>query len=337
MGCWCETDGVTQLPINHGDKVRLFIIINNGYDDIDGGGQCYSNDIWSPLCPPIQGTYDDYGGVENIKNDEYAKNLLKVLKDKMLPVEDKYDNEEKTSVNDMSLEQALRWIERGRAKSTGYKGKPVVIGQMMVLEEVYQAMINFDPIEAYHNWSEKSYFYMPTSEMLKKELTDWYVEKLASYATFTELSKKAKSTDEKLSNIADMMLELSDGRLFSDYKDHAMKTFKNLLVAEIKKGTDVSSKKVQKIFKSSLDMTMFSRAMSHARKAWAPQSGKGSQNNELQIYKLLADATNSIVTAREKEDLEDGGEPLDENGYSSYMLEHNKEVLSKGTNGTQKV
>jgi hypothetical protein len=64
MGCWNGTCGVSGLPIRAGEKIRVFILQYQNNEQIEGGGSCYSNHLWTPYGPAIEGTYDDYGGIE---------------------------------------------------------------------------------------------------------------------------------------------------------------------------------------------------------------------------------------------------------------------------------
>lgn len=65
MGCWCETDGVTQLPINYGDNVRVFVLLYN-YSHISNntppysGGTNYSTDHHI-----LHGIFPSYSSLEH--------------------------------------------------------------------------------------------------------------------------------------------------------------------------------------------------------------------------------------------------------------------------------
>lgn len=63
MGCWNETCGLSSLPIRAGDEIALIALYGSG----ELG--------YSPMCVPIYGEYDDYGGIKNIQN-QLTVNLL---------------------------------------------------------------------------------------------------------------------------------------------------------------------------------------------------------------------------------------------------------------------
>src|SRR5579885_552791 len=155
MGCWCETCGVTQLPINAGDKVRVFVMISQdsyAFDDggFGGGGTCYTTDRWAPIGPPIRGEYDDYGGVENIVMDDAAKIVEERLRAGWVPLTSKHEWDK--IPDKLELSDYLHYIERDRGKLEE-RGKTHHIGLMFVLEDIYQTMVGFDTIEAHHTWT----------------------------------------------------------------------------------------------------------------------------------------------------------------------------------------
>lgn len=323
MGCWCETDGVTQMPIRAGDKIRVFVLAYQGSPE--GGGQCYNNEVWAPIGPPIQGTYDDYGGVENIVKSPDNKLLLEKIKSNWVEFEDEYDKV--PPIKKMKLEEALHYIERDNAKLKNYKGEEVPYGIMMVHEDIYQAMIAYNPIDAHHYWDEKKWVYMPQNDSLKMEVFDWY----------ESVSKRYKSAAILGDQYTGLMLDISDGRLFSDYRENSHKLYKKPLVEMIKKKVPITDPEVQRILNVCLEQLKFGRSMSAARKQWQPQSGKGSQQNETAIYKLLAKTTIAMADAWQKADEEDGCSSVDSEGYTDYMREHNANILAESKDGNQEV
>jgi hypothetical protein len=324
MGCWCETDGITQLPINYGDKVRLFVMIHQDTypfekDGEGGGGTCYSNDRWSPIGPPIQGTYNEYGGVEEIIYDDNAKMVETQLRNGWVQPKTLHEWDKVPELDEMKLEDFIAFIERDRGKADVEHRGVKHLGLMMVLEEAYQAMISFDEIDAHHDFLEKTFVYMPYSQMLQQELKDWYDKTVGLYSHGT-----VDGFDY------DLLAELSGETLFYRSRKSGTHVFKQRLIELAKKKLPYEHKRVQAVATSLLELIRFSAAMDRARKQWMPQSGKGGQHNELEIYQIINAASNKIIEARIKQALEDGCEPKDENGYTPYMIEHNaKQVPAK--------
>ena len=279
-----------------------------------GGGTCYSNDIWAPLGAAIEGTYDDYGGIENIVENDDTALLLRRILEGLKPINNEY--EKSPDLKDMTLDDALECIERDRGKYSTTAHIDSYLGVMFVHEEVYQAMVNFDSIEAHHH--DKWYEYKPYSQILKADLKSWYVNNLKTYESSIASEKKF------------LRLLFSTGdRFFGDYRENGMASYKEELLNLLEQHVPFEDERVQKLCASALELTRFNAGMSAARKMWHPQSGKGGQNNDLDIYKAINAAMCKVIDEREKEYEADGGEPPDENGYSSYMLTHNAEEKNK--------
>lgn len=70
MGCWNGTCLLSNLPIYAGDEV-VFFTLKRRRAKIDAAedGHCYVDDFYEPLIYPVVGEYDDYGCIENVKED----------------------------------------------------------------------------------------------------------------------------------------------------------------------------------------------------------------------------------------------------------------------------
>lgn len=93
MGCWNETCGLTQMPIEGGDPVRLFLLVKNRYSQEDRDSVLhYASDLWRPFGLPLKGTYDEYGRIENIEEDCMTDMLLESIKEMVIEVPDRMGN-----------------------------------------------------------------------------------------------------------------------------------------------------------------------------------------------------------------------------------------------------
>jgi hypothetical protein len=71
MGCWNGTCLISNLPIYAGDEVVFFVLKRKcgaELDDVEHG-HCYADALYEPLLYPIVGDYDDYGCIENVRED----------------------------------------------------------------------------------------------------------------------------------------------------------------------------------------------------------------------------------------------------------------------------
>lgn len=136
MGCWNETCAVTGLAIRNGDRARVFVLERQRYyKGVEyGGGFSNPDDLWRPRYFPILGTYGDYGVLEALHEDLNTRVLVHDLDRRM--VKDARHADE-TQGEHTPLEKYLRLIERGIARIR----QPGDLGCMLVLEDVYQAMV----------------------------------------------------------------------------------------------------------------------------------------------------------------------------------------------------
>lgn len=72
MGSYNETCMLSHLQIICGDDVKLIILVKNN----NSNHFCYHNEMYAPLCLPIDAKYNDYGGVEDVVVPEYTERLL---------------------------------------------------------------------------------------------------------------------------------------------------------------------------------------------------------------------------------------------------------------------
>lgn len=352
MGCWCETDGVTQLPINAGNKVMLFVLERQEYYDVEGRGTCYNTEIWRPIGGAIKGKYDDYGCIEDIVENENTNAVLEELKKGLVPcIEERKAEvlgltEQMQELQGASLQEILNHIERGYVRYKNTLGTEVQLGLFMVLEEVYKAFTKHDPIVAHHVFGDpvydKYYEYMPYSQILNMEFEKFYSKYLEHSKKRAQLilelenssSEEVKLKLQLQDALDDLMLFGMDQRIFDSMYGVNLKCLQAKLVALAKELVPFDDERVQVIVAAVREAISFNSSMVAARKQWSPQTGKGSQSNELDIYMLLNDVTNKIIKKREKQDLEDGSEKPNKKGYTPYMLEHNAS-LEKNKNGNK--
>jgi len=295
MGCWCETDGITQLPIVHRDDIRFFVLLNRGYSygagkiSCDGGGICYINDIWNPL-GMVKGKYNDYGMVEDIVPTTGSELLLKYFK--------KEDD-------CVDLEKMLRRIERSEIDKYGI---------MIVLEEVYQALVQFNPIIYDHRG--KPSLYKPIREYFRVAFDRWW----------KEFYEKFGRTD--VSKVDSMVVTFNCPEVFHHEfgRDDLTELYRKFFIQRMEEQSDEG---VAEAANDLIEFRLFENAMNYARKQWIPQCGKGSQQDETAVYRVINKVVGEICDAKEKELIEDGCDVPDENGYTPYELEHNAKALGK--------
>lgn len=83
MGSWNGTCGISKMPIRYGDRVKLVLLKPTEYykSVSTGSGFCNPADMYTPLCLPITGEYNDYGCIEDIdEQPELFDLIIKALR-----------------------------------------------------------------------------------------------------------------------------------------------------------------------------------------------------------------------------------------------------------------
>lgn len=134
MGSWNGTCGVSKMPIRHGDRVKLILLKpTEHYRNIcTGSGFCDIEDMFTPLCLPITGEYNDYGYIEDIDDRPELFDLLI----KAVRVPDRND-----------IEDIIKGIANNELENISF---------MLVLESVYNMMVDINKVLP-HRYSNNDY------------------------------------------------------------------------------------------------------------------------------------------------------------------------------------
>lgn len=138
MGCWNETCGVSNLDIEYGDPVRLILLEQDyGAPKEYTRGFCYADDLWRPRLLPVKGKYDGYGRIEEVEENLNTKIIVHDLIN-VEPFLWEGDPQGSTGLMDI-----LHRAERGLLE---IPSEEIRIGQVLVLEEVYQCVVEIGNI-----------------------------------------------------------------------------------------------------------------------------------------------------------------------------------------------
>jgi hypothetical protein len=343
MGSWAGTCGITQLPIND-DECRIFLIVENHWEEKTGSGYCYINDVWYPRGLSLFGHYNDYGALEDIKENINSEILLNGLKQDWVTYIAKNEWEKDVSPNDLTISSLMEEVERDRALiyegpsptkqmrienwiKTGnnelldlsniQEDRPKrTLGMMFILEDIYQSILKYDPIEAHH--TDEGYLYRHLSEILCDDMKEWYTKGL-------EVTKKIDFDKSKIdclvSNAVSHKNSFNKRETNSPY-NKGVKYYYDFLRQKMIEGVPYEESDVQTVTNELIDYTKLVYFMNNARKAWTPQCGKGSQDNNTDVHKLLAKVTLAVCKKQDAIIAEWGI-------GKSYITTHNKQELAR--------
>lgn len=306
MGSWNGTCAVTNLPICYQDPVRLVLLVETKFDERrSAGGFCYSTGLWYPLGAPLRGIYDTYGTiVESFRRGKTAFNtgvnediIRKEIFPYILPYEKDEGREIKVSP-ESDWKEFLFAVERGavRIKRMGREHR---IGQALIHEDVYQAMLQY----TWENWLTQQpmnaeVYRAAGRDYLKRVAAGHEVDKKDPEGALLRAMRRTIGEDHEPLFESAMRGEEGRGASMLFY-DFAIRT-------GVREGTvSVEDPAIISMIDDLCDLMAVRAVMSMSRKFWSPQSGAGSQDENLDVHTYLADVVKAHVTeAKRKSDEE---------------------------------
>jgi len=302
MGCWNGTCGISQLPITAGAKVKAILLLQSEYhQEIQGSSSCYSSNFFRPWFFPVTAEYNNYGSIENIVKDWNSKYMLETFRRWVAEGEVKLLGEH-AEINDPGitkfnkLEDVFACVERGSLVKKGERtDKYLKISLFMVLDSVYHAMIK----------ASKKFMNKPENNDDKKYYEENRAEALKSIANMRQgnlslpISGDLKDDENTKSALQRAFLTVHNfyvNRLLGGpIEEHcAYKHYKNILYSP--------NVVTVEDFMVALDNAYWlETAMCYLRKLWIPQTGQGSQSEELEFNKALNEAVSKHIRHRNAE------------------------------------
>jgi hypothetical protein len=294
MGCWNGTCGVSQLPITGGTKVKAYLMLQSRSKEVCGSGSCYNTQYFRPWFFPVTAEYNDYGSIEHIAEDWNSKYMLKTFQTWLKNGDVKILGGKDVEINSpeiskfKKLQDVFDCVERGAlvVKSDGHsigETEPWIpemgylkIGIFMVLDNIFNDLIN-----EYNR------------VLALKENKYYYDRDVEEYNNLIERLNKIR-TDKIFSNLPivnDIYIDLMLRSSFDE--NYAFKHYKSILC--------LNELSLDDFFKKFKESKAFATAMTYLRKLWIPQTGQGSQSEELSFNKILVSGMNKHIEKREKE------------------------------------
>lgn len=284
MGSWCETCVVSNLPIVWNTEARLVVLTqHHGWQgEQKAGGFCYATGAWSPRTLPIKGKYSDYGTVEKVSKDLNTELLVASLdKASIIP-----SNVDSTKKLPKKLSSIFELIERGRIRDKDdYDHRPVMIGQSLIREDIYQAILNY-PLNG-HPW--RSWYNLDLA--FQKVEAEKYLEECFVKGRKYRVKDPSFGLGEAL-RWKDELKENNDFLKSSDSGSHPPECIGRyqgwLEDLTLREDVEHRAEEFKQLLYGMVELLHINRFMEDARKHWAPQSGKGSQDCDMKPYIYLA-------------------------------------------------
>lgn len=266
MGCWNETCALTNLPIMAGDEVVVIPLVKK-----EGCGKNY---YWhsdaSPLTLPIEGEYDEYGSIENIKISDIT---LKVLENMDLYI---LENEKYVPFT-FTLEVFFDNLPQGNLFLKYYIDKYSELDMVMYHKGAYETVIK--EMSSRIPYQKKETIFECQKESLKKKLL-----KKRELANTLEEPFKQYIIDKST-----IYGECTLGYKMTNAYDKI-----------------VTEETMEEYLENLTKAIMFFDSLNCLRKSFYGMSGLGSQGQEMYMHKILAMWVIDFYNNRYEDFLQDG-------------------------------
>ena len=142
MGCFNRTGFLSHLPIGYEDEIVVFLLADNTKVEYQTSIPCYPNSGgYTPLCLPFFGTYDDYGGIENVVDDFNSRYLKKKVG---MSVEEVCNLLQSRNSVGLTYRNILTDLEKLNDPSYDEYGKDRDIKEYEKLKVIYEKILGID-------------------------------------------------------------------------------------------------------------------------------------------------------------------------------------------------
>ena len=283
MGCWNTTCYVSKLPIYYREPVVMILVREtHSYEDYHLAPHTFhATDKYVPFGYPIYGKYDDYGGIEDIENEDEILEYLNT-------VEVYKSRKKKVDITKKNLNDVLNKI----AHEEYFTFDKLHLEALFVRRDLYHILIKEMSSRRIYGKNETIAHQM--KRLLKKEL-DKLHEEISSnddeYFTSWRVSRTTTGTIARISLI-DMAWDISPYiklKLFNKFNDDDMNRLTEII--------------------------MFRNVLDSLRMGYFCISGDGSQSCEMYLHTLVAKYILNYASKSFKEAQDDSNEKMDKREY----------------------
>lgn len=306
MGCWNGTCGITNLHIMANEDVVVFPLTYRPESNL-----CYSSCFYVPFPLAFYGQYNDYGAADECHGIGLDL-VLKMLRRNLVELEQGENESHDIPVTREELDVELFWsaIHERRLQVTGFMDSaPAEVNMVMVKKSVVNQILNDFAIETLVQTGEKfDYktvrfanimadadklldFYKKQHEILDSMSDDDESSRANILLQQTKLlmMRYGQPPEELAGNVAWSWIVNQSGSMgYSSLTYHVeyglMKMCEDKLFEE-----------ARQMLEAHFTVRVVNAFMSATRKHWSPMSGAGSQECELEPYRLLVDIMETAI------------------------------------------
>lgn len=246
-------------------------------------GSCYETEFGFPISLPFRGNYNDYGGMENIEENENTKAIFNEFAPKDC------ENFEQL-INDI--------VERDElTKDLEYYGE-CGIGLFMVLEDVVKELVNAKNDNSFSAGNISRQLHTKMAEAFKeryletkKDLGNLWPK--FSYSTWNPYYSPIDEEYKTLGYVNSFLAPLHKGNTNGDFYDYIKAVI-----------SDIINSSENDKFQQFAEITYWAYgimcSIACLRKSYIPNAGKGSQSIGHDFYVKLAKAIKDVVKKQKR-------------------------------------
>jgi len=340
MGCWNGTCAISNLPITWNEPVKL-VFLQGEYKYFGMSAFYDATDFMAPAFLPIDAIYNDYGSVENVKENWNTEIITKYFKRRYgSQVKHKHNKEE---LVETTIENVTYLIERGLSNS------------VEILEQYTPTDIGPAPdqndMEKYKEWLDK---YIDNTKkdkkplsfvLVRKDVWDKLVTVMGNYKNgfyhsfHVELDDYGKKLTFKEFLLFELNAKLEKYKESKNITDPIKRLTFDLIKADLspfreqysKENTilaneyheyffnNIDNEKLKnQIINDWLEYKLINLFMNYTRKAWSLHPGAGSQNTGWNLYAAFSKVINEISIEKQKEYNDEYGEEEDDSENETF-------------------
>lgn len=303
MGCWNKTCAMSNLHINAGDRVYVFLIEEQSSKTY----HCDSNHLYSPILVPFYSRYDYYGAGENSSGVALPV-IIDSLKQKLIEKEvgenhyhDLEVKREKLTVDvlfELMREQRL-YVDNPYRRNFPDQPQELKIEFVMMRKDIVDKILYNYKIDYYDaNFETKEIGLNDILEDVDFVISYFQEENndcsnLKEFRTITPhfLIEALRERNSKMSSLFEYFDSLYDSRIV-----FIVGTLNHFI-------ENGESEKAKEFLTDALKGAFIAKFMENTRRSWIPQCGEGSQNTDPDGHKLLAETIIEVLQ-KEKEELD---------------------------------
>lgn len=284
MGSWRATCGLSGLPISEGTPTKLILLTQGAdqfQDKLPASGTTYPYDFWAPVVWPIDGLYDGYGLLTDIRIPaaKLFAQRLQGCRSKAAPDE---DHEFLVDLGKGTLSRDTPGGERfysGELLHFNPYGRTRPLGHMFIRSDIWDLVID---LQLNHARTSREEF---------RRHAEGYADELLAW--LPEFKRTLKDVDHRLAN------EYHESWFRRQLFRHEGALWFFYLAA---RSPDIDRESALEALYQVADLLHMSNVMEAMRMVWAPSSGRGVYEAQWPAHIAFHRAVIQIAKDAERKD-----------------------------------